>query len=89
MKEKLEKLELKTHVKIYSFIEIVGILIFLLGTWRSEFGNVHPLVWIGILIVALGIFWCFRFVKCPHCGSGLYYMRHIPKYCPECGEKLS
>ena len=89
MKEKLEKLELKTHVKIYSCIEIIGILICLIGTWCSEFENVHPLVWIGSLIVALGIFWCFRFVKCPHCGSGLYYMRHIPKYCPECGEKLS
>ena len=59
MKEKLGKLELKTHVKIYSFIEIVGIIVFLIGAWRSEFGNVHPLVWIGILIVALGIFWCF------------------------------
>ena len=89
MKEKLQMLELKTHVKVYSLLEIVGIIVFLIGTWQSEFGNVHSLVWIGILIVALGICWCFSFVKCPHCGSGLYYMRHIPKYCPDCGEKLS
>ena len=89
MKEKLQMLELKTHVKVYSLLEIVGIIVFLIGTWQSEFGNVDSFVWIGILIVALGICWCFSFVKCPHCGSGLYYMRHIPKYCPNCGEKLS
>ena len=88
MKEKLKQLKLKTHVRIYSFTEIAGMLIFLIGTWRSEFENVHPLVWIGILIVALGIFWCFTFVKCPQCGSGLYYLRHIPKYCPDCGKEL-
>ena len=88
MKKTLKQLELKTHVKIYSATEIVCIFIFLIGTWSSEFENVHPLVWIVILIVALGIFWCFSFVKCPHCRSRLFYMRHIPKYCPDCGENL-
>ena len=89
MKEKLEQLKLKTHVKIYSCIEIIGIFICLIGTWCSEFDKVHPLVWIGTLIVVLGIIWCFSFVKCPHCRSGLFYLRHIPKYCPDCGKELS
>lgn len=86
--KKFPNLKLKAHVKIYSFLEVIGAIVFATGCWLSEFGYIHPVVWIGFLLILLGILWCFVFVKCPHCGSGLYYMRHIPAYCPDCGKQL-
>ena len=88
MKKKLQRLVLQTHVKIYSLLEIIGAIIFVIGCYVSEFGNIHPVVWLGGAMIVLGICWCFLFMKCPHCGTRFYYMRHIPNYCPDCGKEL-
>ena len=89
IKKKLQSLALQTHVKIYSFIIVFGMLTLYVGCRLSETGNLHPIVWIGFLITMLGVSWCISFVKCPYCGSGLYYIRQIPNYCPDCGKKLN
>ena len=88
MKKKLQRLSLQTHVKIYSYLEVIGAIIFVIGCRMSEIGNIHSVAKIGFLIIILGVSWCIFFVRCPHCGSGLYLIRQIPNYCPDCGKKL-
>lgn len=88
MKEKLENLSLKTHSQIHTLLLFCGLFITGFGAKISEFGHLHPVAWIGILIIAVGMLWRFLFIKCPHCGSKLYSVRELPEYCPDCGKKL-
>mgnify|MGYP003291675564 FL=1 len=88
MREKLENLCLKTHVKIHTVLLLGGLIVTSIGAKISEFGSLHPVAWIGIVLIALAMLWRFLFIKCPHCGSKLYSVRELPDYCPDCGEKL-
>ena len=88
MKEKLRSLELKTHVKIHTFTLIIGAVVAVIGAKISSFGSLHPVAWIGLLIIAASTLWRILFIKCPRCGSGLYGVHGLPKHCPDCGEKL-
>ena len=51
-------------------------------------------IWTGILmflgfgIMAAACIYQNKYYKCPHCGSKLN-VRGIPKYCPDCGKKLT
>lgn len=88
MKKKLSGLYLETHVKIHTILLVIGLVIAGIGAKISEFGSLHPVAWVGLGMTALGLLWRFLFIKCPHCGSGLYGVRSLPQYCPDCGEKL-
>ncbi len=88
MKKKLQSLCLKTHVKIHTVLLLGGLIVTSIGAKISEFGRLHILAWIGIVLIALAMLWRFLFIKCPHCGSKLYSVRELPEYCPDCGEKL-
>ena len=88
MREKLENLCLKTHVKIHTVFLLGGLIVTSIGAKISEFGSLHPVAWIGIVLIALAMLWRFLFIKCPHCRSKLYSVRELPEYCPDCGEKL-
>lgn len=88
MREKLENLYLETHVKIHTVLLLGGLIVTSIGAKISEFGSLHPVAWIGIVLIALAMLWRFLFIKCPHCGSKLYSVRELPEYCPDCGEKL-
>ena len=88
MKEKLENLYLETHVKIHTALLLAGILVAGIGAKISEFENLHPVAWIGIVLIAVAMLWRFLFIKCPHCGSKLYSVRSLPQHCPGCGGKL-
>lgn len=88
MREKLENLCLKTHVKIHTVLLLGGLIVTSIGAKISEFGSLHPVAWIGIVLIAAAMLWRFLFIKCPHCGSKLYSVRELPDYCPDCGEKL-
>lgn len=88
MKKKLQELYLETHAKIHTYLLLGGLVVTGIGTKISEQGSLHLLAWIGIVLVALSILWRILFIKCPHCGSGLYGSRAFPEYCPDCGEKL-
>lgn len=88
MREKLENLCLKTHVKIHTVLLLGGLIVTSIGAKISEFGSLHPVAWIGIVLIALAMLWRFLFIKCPHCRSKLYSVRELPEYCPDCGEKL-
>lgn len=88
MKQKLQDLHLETHVKIHTLLLLGGLIVTGIGGKISEFGRLHVVAWIGILLIALSMLWRFLFIKCPHCGSKLYSVRELPEYCPDCGEKL-
>ena len=88
MKRKLSTLGLNTHVKIHMIILIIGMVITCIGAAFSTFGSLHPVAWIGLMVIAAGYAWRLIFVKCPYCGSMLLGMRTLPQYCPDCGEKL-
>lgn len=88
MREKLENLCLKAHVKIHTVLLLGGLIVTSIGAKISEFGSLHPVAWIGIVLIAAAMLWRFLFIKCPHCGSKLYSVRELPDYCPDCGEKL-
>lgn len=88
MKKKLQELYLETHAKIHTILLFGGLIVTGIGAKISEFGSLHFLAWIGIALIAVSMLWRFLFIKCPHCGSGLYSAQSLPKYCPDCGEKL-
>ena len=89
MKEKLEKLHLETHAKIHTALLLGGLVVTAIGAKISEQGSLHILAWTGIVMIAVSILWRILFIKCPHCGSGLYSSQSFPEYCPDCGEKLT
>ena len=88
MIKKLQDLYVSTHVKIHTVLLLGGLVITAVGAKISEFGSLHPVAWTGIGMIALSMLWRFLFIKCPHCGSGLYSVRSLPQHCPDCGEKL-
>lgn len=88
MKKKLQELYLETHAKIHTALLLGGLVVTAIGGKISEQGSLHPVAWIGIGLVAVSILWRILFIKCPHCGSGLYSARSLPEYCPDCGETL-
>ncbi|MBQ7001010.1 MAG: hypothetical protein IJN67_08215 [Oscillospiraceae bacterium] len=88
MKKELQDLHLETHVKIHTLLLLGGLIVTGIGGKISEFGRLHVVAWIGILLIVLSMLWRFLFIKCPHCGSKLYSVRELPEYCPDCGEKL-
>ena len=89
MKKELQSLDLKTHVKIHTLTLLLGWVLLVAGGMLGEFGNVHPLLWIGLLVIAVSVVWRLVFIKCPHCGNRLLGARSFPKHCPNCGEKLT
>ena len=88
MIQKLWDLELKTHVMIHTAMLVLGAMVTAIGAKISSFGSLHPVAWIGLLVIAAGLIWRLIIIKCPYCGSGLYGVRSLPQHCPDCGEKL-
>ena len=88
MKERLNSLYLSTHAKIHTILLVSGLVITAIGAKIREFGSLHPVAWIGLGVITLSMLWRFAFIKCPHCGSGLYGVSRLPQHCPDCGEKL-
>jgi uncharacterized OB-fold protein len=46
------------------------------------------LLWAGVAVFLSSFVYRIITIKCPHCGSGLYGCRVLPKYCPDCGKEL-
>ena len=84
----LKNLPFNTHLNIHYAACFIGAVIMMLGCYISQPLTLHPIVYAGMVILAAGLVWRILFVKCPHCGNGLYNCRSLPKHCPDCGEKL-
>jgi len=87
--KKLTELSLKQHAAIHTATLWVALAVIALGGWSSEQGSLNVVAWLGIAILGISLLWRFLFIKCPHCGSGLYNARELPEYCPDCGKKLT
>ena len=65
-------------------LSLVGVAVAWLGT-----ANSRVLMGIGFGIIALSVILSLT-VRCPQCGKRLAGKGHLmlPKFCPNCGEKL-
>lgn len=88
MNKKPKELNFKTRLNIHYCLMAVGSVITLLGCYFSQNYQLHPVAWLGIMVMAGGLLWRIAFIKCPHCGDGLYQAHANLKYCPNCGKKL-
>ena len=88
MKDIFAVLSFKNRLYIHYGACGAGGIITILGCNISQNQKLHPVAWIGIVLIAAGLLWRILFVKCPHCGDGLYQDRADLKNCPSCGQKL-
>lgn len=88
MWKNLKALGLKTHLCIHYLACFLGAVIMMTGCYISQSFILHPLVYLGIVILAFGLVWRILFIKCPHCSSGLYNWRSASSHCPDCGKEL-
>ena len=85
MGSRLNNFSLKAKLYIHYALCIAGALLMMAS---GEFQNFYPLMITGGLILAMGLVFRVLFVKCPHCGDGLYQSHADLKTCPKCGRKL-
>ena len=86
----MKKLTVTQHAHIQTaFYVLGGILALASCGFRKEDYTIPFTLWIALALVVAGVVWRVIFIKCPHCGDGLYGSRIIPKHCPNCGKSLS
>ena len=76
------------HVRIHTILFWLGTAIVVAGGIFSEPLQPHWLMWLGVAVFLSSPVYRLMFIKCPHCGSGLFSCRVIPKHCPDCGNEL-
>ena len=77
-----------TNAKIHMLLFWVGVAIVVLSTFFSKPNQPHWSLWVGVAVFLSSFVYRILFIKCPHCGSGLYGARVLPKHCPDCGKEL-
>ena len=77
-----------THTKIHTILFWVGVAVVVLSTFFSKPNQPHWLLWVGVAVFLSSFVYRILTIKCPHCGSGLYGCRVLPKHCPDCGKEL-
>ena len=88
MREKLESLSFKTKLYTHYALCVIGSLTMMAGCAFSPPGHLHTIVIIGIIILTTGLIFRILFIKCPHCGDGLYQSHSDLKNCPNCKKPL-
>lgn len=88
MKRKLESLSFKQRLYIHYGLCVAGSILIMAGSQGSNPSLLHPVVILGILTLAAGLIFRILYVKCPHCGDGLYQSHADLKTCPSCGKDL-
>lgn len=75
-------------MRIYAFLLFFGASTLFIAFCAKD-SLTNPFVWIGVLIFLFAFWFRFQFVRCPHCGSKMKYIRQLPEFCPDCGKKLN
>ena len=88
MNHKIQSLSFKTKLNIHYIFCGFGAVITMAGCYISEPFQLHFIAWIGLALIAAGLIFRILYIKCPHCGDGLYQQRVELKYCPNCGKEL-
>jgi ssDNA-binding Zn-finger/Zn-ribbon topoisomerase 1 len=81
-------LSFKARLNIHYLLCLVGAVVMMWGSQYSGPSNLHSILILGILILASGLIFRILYVRCPHCGDGLYQPHADLKTCPKCGKKL-
>ena len=76
------------HCRISTILFWIGVGIVVISSFFNKFLQLHWTAWVGIAVFLSSFVYRIIFIKCPHCGSGLYGSRTLPKYCPDCGKAL-
>lgn len=84
----MKKLAVTQHAKIASAFTLGGTGFALIGALLPRDDGIHWTIWLALGLMAIGIVYRCIFVKCPHCGDGLFGSRIFPKHCPNCGKNL-
>ena len=88
MIEKIEALSFKAKLNIHYLLCGLGGIVTMLGCYISKPFTLHFVAWLGIALIAAGLVFRILYIKCPHCGDGLYQSHAKLNYCPNCGKKL-
>ena len=88
MKEKIQSLPFKTKLNIHHLLCGIGAIITMLGCYISKPFSLHFVAWLGLAVIGAGLVFRILYIKCPHCGDGLYQTHARLDYCPACGKKL-
>ena len=86
--KRISELSLQPHLLIHRIGFWIGLILIIIGYQLSPQGSLHLIAWLGIVVVLLSNLWRILFIRCPHCGSGLFGTNAFPDYCPDCGKKL-
>ena len=84
---KLRELPIRTHFNIRTGFMIIGLVIALIARSSARFG-MNTGIWVGLILMIIGIIWHILFIRCPHCNSLFRLRGGIPKHCPECGKYI-
>ena len=89
MNQKLEALSFRHRLYIHYGLCAAGSILMMAGSQGSDASILHPVVIIGIILLICGLVYRILYVKCPHCGDGLYQSHTGLKTCPDCGKDLN
>ena len=74
-------------MRIYSLLLFTGACIIFFAFCLND-SLQNPFVWIGLVTYPAAFWIRYLYVRCPHCGSKMKYIRQLPEHCPDCGKEL-
>lgn len=83
----MKKRGLESHMHIHFLLLFLGAAVEFVAVSADD-SLKNPWTWIGFGLILFAVWYRSHYVRCPHCGSKMKYIRTIPNNCPDCGEKL-
>ena len=80
-------MSLEKRVRIYVLLLIIGACIIFVAASIDDSAT-NPFLWIGLAVYLVAFWYRYRYIRCPHCGSKMKYIRQLPERCPDCGNEL-
>ena len=79
---------LEKRMRIYVLLLVIASCIIFVAAGINDAVS-NPFLWIGLAVYLIAFWYRHRYIRCPHCGSRMKYIRQLPEYCPDCGKELS